>query len=61
MWVLSSSKQLIAYSATDLSGEVWSANLPGNTRFSIPDVTDLGYVVVGAGKTLVTYALPSAV
>jgi hypothetical protein len=60
VWLLSSSNQLIAFNATDLTSELWSANLPGYNHFSIPDVTDFGYVAVGAGNTLVTFALPSS-
>lgn len=61
VWVLSSGKQLIAYNATDLSHELWSATLPGYTRFSIPNVTDDGYVAVGAKNVLVTFALGSSI
>ena len=52
VWLISSSGTLIAYNATDLSSELWSANLPGYSRFSIPDVTDDGHVEVGAGNVL---------
>jgi hypothetical protein len=57
VWVISSSGQLIAYSATDVTSELWSASLPGYSRFSIPDVTDDGHVEVGAGNVLVGYGL----
>jgi hypothetical protein len=60
VWLLSSSKQLIAYSALNLTSELWSANLPGYSRFSIPDVTDDGYVALGAGNVFVAFALPSS-
>ena len=60
VWLFSSSPQLIAYNATNLSSELWSANLPEYNHFTIPDVTDFGYVAVGAGNTLVAFALPGS-
>ena len=55
VWVISSSNQLIAYNATNLSSELWSASLPGYSTFSIPDVTSDGHVEVGAGNVLVGF------
>ncbi len=55
VWVISSSKQLIAYNAGNLSSELWSAKLPGYSTFSIPDVTAGGEVEVGAGNVLVGF------
>ena len=57
VWVNSSSDQLIAYNAADLSSELWSANLPGYSRFSVPDVTEDGHVEVGAGDVLLGFGL----
>jgi hypothetical protein len=57
VWVISSSDQLIAYNATNLSSELWSASLPGYSTFSIPDVTSDGHVEVGAGNILVGFGL----
>jgi hypothetical protein len=57
VWVISSSKQLIAYSDTNLSSIIWSANLPGYSTFSIANVTSDGRVIVGAGRTLVGFGL----
>jgi outer membrane protein assembly factor BamB len=57
VWVISSSKQLIAYSDTNLSSELWSANLPGYSTFSIANVTGDGHVIVGAGRTVVGFGL----
>ena len=56
VWLNSAGKQLIVYNATNLSSILWSANLPGYTKFAIPDVTDDGYVLVGAGNDLVAFA-----
>jgi len=57
VWVISGSDQLIAYSAMNLSSELWSATLPGYSTFSIPDVTSDGHVEVGAGNVLVGFGL----
>ena len=57
VWLISSTHQLIAYNATNLSSELWSTSLPGYSTFSIPDVTDLGQVEVGAGNILVGFGL----
>jgi hypothetical protein len=57
IWVISSSDQLIAYNAMNLSSELWSASLPGYSTFSIPDVTSDGHVEVGAGNILVGFGL----
>ena len=57
VWVISSSDQLIAYNAMNLSSELWSASLPGYSTFSIPDVTADGHVEVGAGNVLVGFGL----
>jgi hypothetical protein len=55
VWIISSSDQLIAYNAMNLSSELWSAKLPGYSTFSIPDVTEGGDVEVGAGNVLVGF------
>ena len=47
--------QLIAYSAANLTSELWASRLPGYPTFSIPDVTDDGHVEVGAGNILVGF------
>jgi outer membrane protein assembly factor BamB len=57
VWAISSTKQLIAYNATNVSSELWSAGLPGYSTFSIPDVTSDGHVLVGAGHILVGFGL----
>jgi hypothetical protein len=57
VWAISSTKQLIAYNATNVSSELWSASLPGYSTFSIPDVTRDGHVLVGAGHILVGFGL----
>jgi outer membrane protein assembly factor BamB len=59
VWVISKSKQLIAYDATNLSNELWSTSLPGYSTFSIPNVTSDGHVEVGAGHILVGFGLKS--
>jgi hypothetical protein len=57
VWVISSSGELIAYSAPDPSSELWSTSRPGYSRFSIPEVTDDGHVEVSAGNVLVGFGL----
>jgi outer membrane protein assembly factor BamB len=57
VWVISGSKQLIAYDARDLSRVLWSAPLPGYSKFSVPTLTDDGHVEVGAGSVLVGFGL----
>jgi hypothetical protein len=57
VWAISNTHQLIAYSATNLSSELWSASLPGYSTFSIPNVTSDGHVEVGAGRVLVGFGL----
>ena len=57
VWLISSSKQLIAYNAANPTSELWSSDLPGYSTFSIADVTADGHVLVGAGKALVGYGL----
>jgi hypothetical protein len=57
VWLISSSKQLIAYNAANPTSELWSANLPGYSTFSIADVTSDGHVLVGAGNVLVGFGL----
>jgi len=57
VWVISGSDQLIAYDVGNLSSELWSAPLPGYSHFSIPAITDDGYVEVGAGDVLVGFGL----
>jgi len=57
VWVISSAKQLIAFDATNLSKQLWSADLPGYSKFSIPAITNDGHVEVGAGNTLVGFGL----
>ena len=60
VWLISSTHQLIAYSATNLSSELWSSSLPGYSTFSIPDVTSDGRVEIGAGNFLVGLGLGAA-
>jgi PQQ-like domain len=60
IWVLSHSDQMIAYNASDLTSELWSAPLPGYSQFSIPAITGDGHVEVGAGSTLVGFGLGGA-
>ena len=60
VWLISSSKLLIAYNAANLSSILWSANLPGFNHFTIPDVTNDGYVLAGAGNVFVAFAIPSS-
>ncbi len=57
VWVISSSKTLFAYNATNVSTDLWSASLPGYSTFAIPDVTSDGHVLVGAGNVLVAFGL----
>ena len=57
IWMISSSDQLIAYDATNLSNELWSANLPAYSRFTIPAITSDGHVEVGVGNMLVGFGL----
>ena len=60
VWVISSSDQLMAYNAMNLSSVLWSASLPGYSTFSIPDVTTDGHVEVGAGNVLVGFGFDAA-
>jgi hypothetical protein len=55
VWVISNSHRLIAYSAANVSTELWTAALPGYSTFSIADVTSDGHVEVGAGNVLVGF------
>jgi hypothetical protein len=57
VWLISSSNQIMAYDPMDLSKQLWSAVLPGYTKFTIPAITDDGHVVVGAGYVLVGFGL----
>jgi hypothetical protein len=57
VWLISSTRQLIAYNAVNLSSELWSTSLPGYSTFSIPYVTDSGQVELGAGNVLVGFGL----
>jgi len=57
VWVTSAAHQLIALDATNLKKQLWAANLPDYSEFSIPALTDDGHVEVGAGNTLVGFGL----
>jgi len=57
VWVISAAKHLIAYDATDLNKQLWSADLPGYSKFSIPAFTTDGHVEVGAGNVLAGFGL----
>jgi hypothetical protein len=57
IWVTSTSDQMFAYNAADLSNELWSTNLVGYSEFSIPNITSTGQVELAEGTTLVGYGL----
>ena len=61
VWAISSSKQLFAYNAMNVSSVLWSASLPAYSTFSIPNVTSDGHVLVGAGHFLVGFGLGGSV
>jgi hypothetical protein len=60
VWIISSADELIAYNATNVSNELWSATLPAYSTFSIPNVTSNGDILVGAGRTLTVFGLPES-
>ena len=55
--MISGHGQIIAYDATDLSSELWTASLPGYSAFTIPAITDDGHVEVGAGNVMIGFGL----
>jgi len=57
VWVISASKELIAYDATDLNKQLWSAPLPDYSHFAIPTITSDGHVFAGVGNDLVEFGL----
>jgi hypothetical protein len=57
VWLISYPGQLIAYNPSNLTDILWSAPLPGYSKFSIPTITSDGHVEVGAGNTLVGFSL----
>jgi hypothetical protein len=61
VWVVSGSKQLIAYDATDLTKQLWSAPLPDYSHFAIPTITSDGHVFVDVGNDLVAFGLSQPV
>ncbi len=60
VWVVSGSKELIAYDSTNLSKVLWSAPLPDYSHFAIPTITSDGHVFVGVGDQLVAFGLAQA-
>jgi outer membrane protein assembly factor BamB len=60
VWVISGSHQLIAYNPANLTDILWTATLPGYSKFSLPAITEDGHVEVGAGSTLVGFGVGGA-
>jgi hypothetical protein len=57
VWVTSSACELIAYDAANISKDLWSAPIIEYSKFSVPNITSNGYVVVGAGNFLEAFGL----